>query len=215
MAWMRLNPCGRRSEIYSANVITPSSRFLTDIGNGYLANVTWITPSTAESDHSLRNNGSGPSWVASIVNAIGDSKYWGTTAIFVVWDDWGGWFDHVPPTRYNSYELSFRVPLLVISPYAKRGYISTVHHEFGSILKLRRRRSTSGHWGRRTFEPTISRIVLASTNARPQFYAKFAPDMASNTFLAKRRSGFLITKRNQPLLEIVHAERNAHVKNRR
>ena len=121
---------------YNANVITPSSRFLTDIGNGYLANVTWITPSTAASDHSLRNNGSGPSWVASVVNAIGDSKYWSSTAIFVVWDDWGGWFDHVTPTRYNSYELSFRVPLLVISPHAKRGYISTVHHEFGSILKF-------------------------------------------------------------------------------
>ncbi len=110
--------------------------FLTDIGRGYLANVTWITPSAAASDHAQRNNGSGPSWVASVVNAIGKSKYWATTAIFVTWDDWGGWFDHVPPPRYNSYELGFRVPLLVISPYAKRGYISTVHHEFGSILKF-------------------------------------------------------------------------------
>lgn len=121
---------------YNANVITPSSQFLTDIGHGYLANVTWITPSTAASDHADRNDGSGPSWVASVVNAIGGSKYWGTTAIFVTWDDWGGWFDHVPPPQYNSYELGFRVPLLVISPYAKRGYTSTVRHEFGSILKF-------------------------------------------------------------------------------
>ncbi len=126
----------KKKREYDANVITRSSQFLTDIGNGYLANVTWITPSSASSDHALHNNGSGPSWVASVVNAIGESKYWNSTAIFVTWDDWGGWYDHVAPKQYNSYELGFRVPLLVISPYAKREYISTVPHEFGSILKF-------------------------------------------------------------------------------
>ncbi len=52
----------------------------------------------------------------------------------MTWDDWGGWYDHVPPPIINRYELGFRVPLLVISPYAKRGYVSKVTHEFGSIL---------------------------------------------------------------------------------
>lgn len=118
------------------NVISPSAQVLADISAGNLANVTWITPSAAASDHALLTDGSGPSWVASIVNEIGESQYWNSTAIFLVWDDWGGWYDHVQPPIYNSYELGFRVPLIVISPYAKQGYISHVQHEFGSILKF-------------------------------------------------------------------------------
>jgi phospholipase C len=120
----------------AANVITPPSQVLTDIGNGRLANVVWVTPTSLASDHPKVNNGSGPSWVASVVNAIGDSQYWNNTAIFITWDDWGGFFDHVTPTIYNSFELSFRVPLIVVSPYAKRNYVSHTQHEFGSILKF-------------------------------------------------------------------------------
>ncbi len=70
------------------------------------------------------------------MNAIGRSQYWDSTAIFVLWDDWGGWYDHAPPKIYNSFELGFRVPLLVISPYAKRGHVSHTHHELASILKF-------------------------------------------------------------------------------
>ncbi|MGB8909600.1 MAG: alkaline phosphatase family protein [Candidatus Cybelea sp.] len=120
----------------AANVISPYTQVLTDIANGQLADVVWVTPTLAASDHPKYNNGSGPSWVASVVNAIGDSPYWNNTAIFVLWDDWGGLYDHVTPTIYNSFELGFRVPLIVVSPYAKQGYISHVQHEFGSILKF-------------------------------------------------------------------------------
>jgi phospholipase C len=116
------------------NVEWPSSRVLTDIEDGHLADVTFVTPTAEASDHAGKTNGSGPSWVASVVNEIGESDYWKSTAIFIVWDDWGGWYDHVTPVRYNSYELGFRVPLIVISPYAKSGYISHDQHEFGSIL---------------------------------------------------------------------------------
>jgi len=126
----------RSENSYAEHDISPPSHVLTDIGNGNLANVVWVTPTAAASDHPERNNGSGPSWVASVVNAIGESPYWNNTAIFVVWDDWGGFYDHVAPPIYNSYELGFRVPLLVISPYAKQGYVSHVQHEFGSILKF-------------------------------------------------------------------------------
>ncbi|HYL28202.1 MAG TPA: alkaline phosphatase family protein, partial [Candidatus Nitrosotalea sp.] len=118
------------------NVKWPSSRFLRDIAAGRFDQVTFITPSPAESDHPGINRGRGPAWVTSVVNAIGHSAYWKDTAIFVVWDDWGGWYDHVAPSVYNSYELGFRVPLIVIGPYAKAGYISTKQHEFGSILKF-------------------------------------------------------------------------------
>lgn len=118
------------------NVIWPSSRVLRDVAAGQLADVTFITPTAQASDHAGATNGSGPDWVASVVNAVGASPFWRSTAIFVVWDDWGGWYDHVPPTIYNSYEDGFRVPLLVISPYAKRGHVSHAVYEFGSILKF-------------------------------------------------------------------------------
>jgi phospholipase C len=121
---------------FATDVVTPPSQVLTDIGSGNLANVVWVTPTGAESDHAGITDGSGPSWVASVVNAIGKSPYWKNTAIFVTWDDWGGWYDPASPPQYNSYELGFRVPLLVISAYAKQHYISTQQHEFGSILKF-------------------------------------------------------------------------------
>lgn len=126
----------RESPTYSTNVVTPPSRVLTDVAQGHLADVVWVTPTAQASDHGRVTDGSGPSWVADVVNAIGQSSYWNDTAIFVTWDDWGGWFDHVAPHLYNSYELSFRVPLIVISPYAKNGYVSHKQHEFGSILKF-------------------------------------------------------------------------------
>lgn len=121
-----------------SNVVIPQSGVLTDIASNKLAQVSWVIPNGAESDHAKSNDGSGPSWVASIVNAIGNNpNYWGNTAIFVTWDDWGGWYDHVaPPHIYNSYELGLRVPLIVVSPYAKHGYVSHNLHEFGSILKF-------------------------------------------------------------------------------
>ncbi|HEY9086499.1 MAG TPA: alkaline phosphatase family protein, partial [Candidatus Tyrphobacter sp.] len=119
-----------------ANVISPGTKFLTDIASEPLAAVTWIIPNAAQSDHAGITDGSGPSWVADVVNAIGESPYWNSTAIFITWDDWGGWYDHVPPERYNAYELGFRVPLIVISPFAKRAYVSHAQHEFGSILRF-------------------------------------------------------------------------------
>ncbi len=63
-------------------------------------------------------------------------EYWNDTAIFVLWDDWGGWYDHVAPPQLDRMGLGIRVPLVVVSPYAKRGYVSHAQHEFGSILKF-------------------------------------------------------------------------------
>jgi phospholipase C len=128
---------------WTANVVIPQTGVLTDIANGQLAQVSWVIPDGKSSDHAVSNDGSGPSWVASIVNAIGNSAYWANTAIIITWDDWGGWYDHVPPTVVSDgvswgsgYVYGFRVPLIVVSPYAKTAYISHVTHDFGSILKL-------------------------------------------------------------------------------
>ncbi|HXM19179.1 MAG TPA: alkaline phosphatase family protein [Candidatus Tumulicola sp.] len=118
------------------NVIIPQTTILNDIAAGQLRQVSWVIPNGKQSDHALSTDGTGPAWVASIVNAVGNSAYWNNTAIFITWDDWGGWFDHVTPQIFNSYELGFRVPLIVVSPYAKPGYVSHVQHEYGSILKF-------------------------------------------------------------------------------
>lgn len=119
------------------NVISPNWQFLTDVGNGQLSNFTWITPVCDDSDHvACAHGGKGPSWVAALVNAVGKSTFWNSTAIFVMWDDWGGLYDHVPPPYLGTDSLGFRVPLLVISPYAKQHYVSHVQYETASVLRF-------------------------------------------------------------------------------
>jgi phospholipase C len=133
------------------NVVIPQTQVLTDIQSCNLANVTWIIPNARQSDHAESNDGSGPAWVASIVNAIGSNPacagtgeaYWNDTAIFITWDDWGGWYDHVPPFRIGQdngwgtgYAYGFRVPLLVVSAFTPAGYVNNSNHDFGSILKF-------------------------------------------------------------------------------
>jgi phospholipase C len=90
----------------------------------------------------------GPSWVASIVNAVGTSpcknpdgtSYWNSTAIIVTWDDWGGWYDHEPPTikayPQGGYQMGFRVPLIVASAYTPAGFISNSPEDFGSVARF-------------------------------------------------------------------------------
>ena len=119
-----------------ADVSVPETNVLRDISNGNLPAVSWVVPTAANSDHAGSQSNTGPSWVASVVNAIGASSYWDSTVIFVTWDDWGGWYDHVAPKIVNSYELGLRVPLIVVSPYAKTAYVSHVPHEFGSLLRF-------------------------------------------------------------------------------
>ncbi len=121
---------------FKLDVVAPSSEIFADIAERRLASVVWLTPTVDASDHGGQNDGTGPAWVGSVVDAIGESPYWKSTVIFVVWDDWGGWYDHVRPPIYNSYELGFRVPLIAIGPYARKGYVSHRQHEFGSILKF-------------------------------------------------------------------------------
>ncbi len=70
------------------------------------------------------------------MNAVGQSSYWNSSAIVVVWDDWGGFYDHVAPPQLDYTGLGFRVPMIVVSPYAKAAYVSHTQYEFGSILKF-------------------------------------------------------------------------------
>jgi phospholipase C len=121
---------------WATDVSSPPSNIFADIRRGKLAAMSWVTPTCIHSDHAGCGSNTGPAWVATIVNSIGRSKFWKSTAIFVMWDDYGGWYDHVPPPFEDYDGLGIRVPLLVISPYAKAGYVSHVQYEHGSILRF-------------------------------------------------------------------------------
>ena len=121
---------------WSKYVINPQSQFLSDVGAGTLADITWVTPTFEASDHDGVGTDTGPQWVASLVNAVGKSKFWKSTAIVVIWDDWGGWFDPVPPV-YEDYDgLGFRIPMIIVSPYAKKGVVATKQYETASVLRF-------------------------------------------------------------------------------
>jgi phospholipase C len=121
---------------WKKDVISPNWQFITDVRKGELADFTWITPVCDDSDHVNCPDDYGPSWVSALVNTVGKSKFWNSTAIFIQWDDWGGLYDHVPPPYENRDSLGFRVPLIVLSPYARRGRVSHVQYETASVLRF-------------------------------------------------------------------------------
>jgi phospholipase C len=171
-----------------ANVVTPQTKVLADVASGTLGAVTWVVPDAADSDHSGSKSTTGPDWVASVVNAVGQSKFWNNTAIFVLWDDWGGWYDHVPPPQLDTYGLGMRVPMIVISPYAKKGYVSHVQYEMASVLKF--------------VETTFGLAPLAASDSRaaplddcfdltqnPRPFSAIPARASSSHFRAERPSG--------------------------
>ncbi|MGA8662324.1 MAG: alkaline phosphatase family protein [Candidatus Cybelea sp.] len=121
---------------WSKDVISPQTTFFSDISNGNLRSLSWVTPTCANSDHAGCGAKTGPAWVASLVNAIGKSQYWDNTAIFIFWDDYGGWYDPEPPAMLDYDGLGMRIPMLIVSAYAKKGHVSHTHYEHGSILKF-------------------------------------------------------------------------------
>jgi phospholipase C len=137
---------------YAAHVTSVQAQVLTDIAACKLPAVSWVIPDAYDSDHAEVNAGTGPAWVASIVNAIGTQpscaggdNYWQDTAIFITWDDWGGWYDHVPPYHVGGwpdedwgagYIYGFRVPLLVVSAYTAAGHVDNANLDFGSLLNF-------------------------------------------------------------------------------
>jgi len=133
------------------HVVINPSQVLTDMGanNGKcnLSNVSWVIPTSANSDHPGGSTG-GPDWVANIINTLGQSAcknadgttYWDSTAVVVTWDDFGGFYDHEQPTIEMSpeggYQLGFRVPMIFVSAYTQKKYINNSRHDFGSVLRF-------------------------------------------------------------------------------
>jgi len=136
-----------RGSLYKDNVDHTPSDVLTHIADCKLRSVTWVTPVGADSDHAGNNAGGGPDRVASIVNAVGNStcknrdksSYWDSTAVLITWDDWGGWYDHEPPTiepgDQGGYQYGLRVPFLFVSAYTPAQFVSNQRYDFGSILR--------------------------------------------------------------------------------
>ena len=126
-----------------------TQNFISDIQNGQLPAVSWIIPGDwvpptypaacsgqSPSEHPPARSDCGMDYVSYLVNQVMESPYWESSAIVITWDDYGGFYDHVAPPQVDAYGEGFRVPTLVISPWAKHGYIDHTQYEFASLLKL-------------------------------------------------------------------------------
>jgi phospholipase C len=116
--------------------IRDTSSFYRAVRSNRLPAVSWIVPNARVSEHGTASIRAGQAYVTGLVNAIGRGPEWGSTAIFLAWDDWGGYYDHVPPPRVDVNGYGFRVPGLVISPYARRHYIDHQRLSFDAYAKF-------------------------------------------------------------------------------
>jgi len=118
------------------NNIQDISNFFVAAKAGTLPAVSWVVPNGTVSEHPPALVSTGQSYVTSVINAVMRSPDWNSTAIFVSWDDWGGFYDHVAPPHVDENGYGLRVPGLLISPYAKRGYIDHQTLSFDAYLKF-------------------------------------------------------------------------------
>jgi phospholipase C len=116
--------------------IFPVDNIVKDIQANRLPPVTWITPRFELSEHPEYSFCNGENWTTRVVDAIMGSPMWKSTAIFITWDDYGGFYDHVPPPQVDGFGFGLRVPMLLISPYARQGAVD--HHlgDFSSVLRF-------------------------------------------------------------------------------
>lgn len=145
--WSALNAIGhiRNGPLWSSRVV-PYGQFLADAAGGTLPAVSWLVPDFAVSDHPSRpgipggpatvSTCEGENWTVQYINAIMQGPDWPTTAIVLTWDDFGGFYDHVPPPAVDYYGLGIRVPFIVISPYVKEGIVSHTVYENASVLQF-------------------------------------------------------------------------------
>ncbi|MHB8512271.1 MAG: alkaline phosphatase family protein [Actinomycetota bacterium] len=116
--------------------VQPVQSFLSAAQAGTLPAVSWITPSQTNSEHPPASVHEGQAWVTSLINAVMKSPDWNSSAIFLSWDDWGGFYDHVNPPTVDGNGYGIRVPGIVISPYAKRGFIDHQVLSHDAFLKF-------------------------------------------------------------------------------
>jgi len=125
----------RFSPLWEDNVV-PDTEFVIDAACGHLPAVSWIVVGSGKSEHPPASTCIGENWTVDQLNAVMQGPLWDSTAIFLTWDDFGGFYDHVPPPNVDRYGFGPRVPLLIISPFAKHHHISHTQYEFSSLLKF-------------------------------------------------------------------------------
>ncbi len=116
--------------------VVPTEQFAIDAKNGNLPAVSWISTPSPVSEHPPASVCEGENWTVSLLQALAAGANWNDTAMFITWDDFGGFYDHVAPTQIDKFGLGFRVPLLVVSPFAKQGFVYSERTEFSSVLKF-------------------------------------------------------------------------------
>lgn len=133
------NPLAAKNSSYSQDYTShfvDRAQVFADLQNGNFPQVSWLIPSPPISEHPPANITLGMIWVVEAIDAIMQSSYWSSTVIILTWDDYGGFYDHVRPPSLDSLGLSFRVPTIIISPFAKPGFIDHTQYSFESIMKL-------------------------------------------------------------------------------
>ena len=121
------------SKAMMASSLKTTTELLSSIARGA---ATWIAPSGPHSEHPPAKVSEGQAWVTGLVNAAMQGPDWNSTAIFLAWDDWGGFYDHVVPPVVDQNGYGLRVPALVISPYAKKNYIDHQTLSFDAYVKF-------------------------------------------------------------------------------
>jgi phospholipase C len=124
----------RKSPLWNQKVV-PDSQFASDALNGRLPAVSWLVTGDSN-EHPPNSTCAGENWTVRQLNAIMQGPDWSSTVVFLTWDDFGGFYDHVPPPALDAHSLGPRVPLLIISPYSRKGYVSHTEYEFSSFLKF-------------------------------------------------------------------------------
>jgi len=136
--------------------IVDTEQFHDDLANGTLPEVAYMVPA-GSSEHPPGIPREGQRFVRNLINALMRSNYWSTSAFMWAYDDWGGWYDHVPPPRVDESGYGFRTPALLVSPYARRGHIDSTTLDFTSALKF-----IEDNWG---VEPLAKRDRAAKSIA--------------------------------------------------
>jgi phospholipase C len=167
-------------------------QYYKDLRNGTLPAVSYIVPSGA-SEHPPGSIQAGVRFVAGLIHALMQSESWESSAFHVTYDDWGGWYDHVPPPRVDRYGYGFRVPAFMVSPYAREGYVDSTTMDFASIPAF-----IEENW---RLDPLAPRDAKANTFMRSFDFGRGPREAA---FIPFERGGTGVEEARTPVVFIVY-----------
>jgi phospholipase C len=197
------NPQAAKAESYTPKFdphFVARSTFFQNAANGTLPNVSWIMPAFNESDHPKANITQGQNWVASLVNAVESGPEWNSTAFFISWDEYGGYYDHVAPPAVTGGNLGFRVPLLVVSPWTPKGYVGNKVMSFSSLLHLVEVRWNLGCFGTNDCQAAIPTGFFDwSIHRAPVYFSPWAQAVYPYVPPPKPRGGPIVPYINESL----------------